>query len=1060
MFKTVMSRSAIVALTCSLSISAYAIADGAKRALHIPSGELTTALELLARQSGSDLVYRPDQVQGFRTNGVDGELSTEEAVTRLLQGTPLRLSMDATGAMLIALPTGADSSPSAPPPAHTEPAPAPPKVIAPPAKDTERKPETRDTRIKQSEVEEFDPVITAVPEILVKGSKSLNMDIQRSRDDAQPYVVFDRETLANSGATNLEDFMRQRLTMETTALSESQGNSFLGTRSSINLRGLGANQTLILIDGHRMAGVMAVGGVYQPDINGLPLSAIERIEVLPTSASGIYGGSATGGVVNIVLRRNYGGVESKLTYDNAFDGDALRRRVDLSAGTTLENGKTSVLLAGSFSDGHRLLAQDRNLLARNRQRILENNPAYIYGTSTPPVGRTTNIRSVSGANLVLDDGTPLNSPYTHVPEGYAGPASDAGHALIAQAGQYNFAFADSTASGLQPLLNTPEVESLMLTVRRELTPRLTAFIEASGSNNVSESPSVAMSGAFTLRANNPNNPFDSDIRVQTPLLGLAQESVVDSHDRRVVAGLIGRLSHDWMAEIDYSFDRSRYASRSFGSSGVASFDVTAGALNVMRDTNVFATDFSQYVDEETIQLPSHSEMKDATFRMSGPVLTLPGGAVTLSMLLERREEIFGPSLRSVAGDPPSGNPDEQSQRVNSAYLEAVVPVVSTANSLPGVRELQLQLAGRYDDYKTSGTNYIAFAGFGTLEHAQNTFNSTNTTLGLRYVPFQGVLLRGSRSTGFLPPAVNQLVPASFEFEGFYTDPLRGDEELGLFTSYFGGNAGLKPELSTTWSAGLVLTPLDGLRFSVDWFHLEKRDNIVSPDPAVLLASEARFPGRIVRAAPEPGDPYGVGKITAIDGSDINIAHASTSGFDLAFDYTMPVGRFGTLQWFALGTITQHYRTQTFPDFPVEEHLGLVTSQSLAVTGSSYPIKRKGNAGAVWNYQQWTAGWSARFFDSYTIDAAQVFGGGAGIALAQGHDGRVASQTYHDLFVTYRIPHSNFAGGLLTNTEWQLGIRNLFNTRPPLDVSNASGGYYSGFGDPRLASYYVSLKKAF
>jgi outer membrane receptor protein involved in Fe transport len=173
-----------------------------------------------------------------------------------------------------------------------------------------------------------------------------------------------------------------------------------------------------------------------------------------------------------------------------------------------------------------------------------------------------------------------------------------------------------------------------------------------------------------------------------------------------------------------------------------------------------------------------------------------------------------------------------------------------------------------------------------------------------------------------------------------------------------------------------------------------------------------------------------------------------------------MGRFGALQWFALGTITEHYRTQTFPDFPVDEHVGLVTSQSLAITGSSYPLKRKGNLGAVWSYQKWTAGWTARFFDSYTIDAAQVFGGGSGISLAQGHDGRVASQVYHDLFVTYRIPHSNFAAGLLTNTEWQLGIRNLFNTRPPLDVSNASGGYYSGFGDPRLASYYLSLKKAF
>ena len=107
MLKTVMARGAIIAFACSLSMSAYAMADGTKRAIHIPSGDLAIALETLARQSGSDLVYRPDQVQGLKTGGVDGELSTEEAVTRLLKGTPLTLSVDSTGAMLIALPTPA-----------------------------------------------------------------------------------------------------------------------------------------------------------------------------------------------------------------------------------------------------------------------------------------------------------------------------------------------------------------------------------------------------------------------------------------------------------------------------------------------------------------------------------------------------------------------------------------------------------------------------------------------------------------------------------------------------------------------------------------------------------------------------------------------------------------------------------------------------------------------------------------------------------------------------------------------------------------------------------------
>jgi outer membrane receptor protein involved in Fe transport len=104
----------------------------------------------------------------------------------------------------------------------------------------------------------------------------------------------------------------------------------------------------------------------------------------------------------------------------------------------------------------------------------------------------------------------------------------------------------------------------------------------------------------------------------------------------------------------------------------------------------------------------------------------------------------------------------------------------------------------------------------------------------------------------------------------------------------------------------------------------------------------------------------------------------------------------------------------------------------------------------------------RYIGSYKIDVSQVLGAGNGTDLlqAQGNGGRVKSQNYHDLFVTYRVHGSAAAPAFLAGTEWQLGVRNVFNTTPPLDVSNAFGGYYSGFGDPRLASYYLSVKKSF
>src|SRR5690606_21287995 len=111
--------------------------------------------------------------------------------------------------------------------------------------------------------------------------------------------VFDRHTIERSLATSVSDFLKSNLTMSSgpSLLSQSP-TEVAGSASRIRLRGLSAEQTLVLIDGRRTASYAVAGDTPQPDINGIPLAAIERIEVLPTSAAGIYGGGATGGVIN------------------------------------------------------------------------------------------------------------------------------------------------------------------------------------------------------------------------------------------------------------------------------------------------------------------------------------------------------------------------------------------------------------------------------------------------------------------------------------------------------------------------------------------------------------------------------------------------------------------------------------------------------------------------------------------------------------------------------------------------------------------------------------------
>src|SRR5262249_42188326 len=158
---------------------------------------------------------------------------------------------------------------------------------------------------------------------------------KRSENDAQPYTILDAEAIQKSGAANIESFLKQRLTMNTTFHSNAQSGpgSTSGATSSINLRGLGTNETLVLVIGRRIPGVnIFLGEVNQPDLNGMPLAAIERIEVLPSSASAIYGGAAVGGVVNVVLKRNFQGGEFDATYENTTQSDAPIHTLDATYG--------------------------------------------------------------------------------------------------------------------------------------------------------------------------------------------------------------------------------------------------------------------------------------------------------------------------------------------------------------------------------------------------------------------------------------------------------------------------------------------------------------------------------------------------------------------------------------------------------------------------------------------------------------------------------------------------------------------------------------------------------
>ncbi|WP_162313953.1 TonB-dependent receptor [Pseudoxanthomonas yeongjuensis] len=1033
-------------VTTSPALAQQSAAQGKRYS--IPASSLREALDTLASQGDLSIVYAPELVAGKTTLGLSGHFASIEALRRLLEGSGL--TWESINATTVVLKRASDPSPKR----------------APAAK-------SANSSQKQQNPDE----VTTLPEVLVRGERgfSLNADIPRTRDDVLPYVVFDRERIEQSGAANIDDFLKQRLTMNTQQGSFSQGVDF-GNRSRVNLRGLGANQTLILIDGRRTSNSDLGGTLLQQDLNGIPLDAVERIEILPATAGGIYGGDATGGVVNVILRRDYQGFELRVGYDSSFSASDAKRKLDLRAGFNLDGGKTKVLIAGTLSDAEPLLLEDRRFVRRYRDEAFANRPDLWLPPTAPPLGATTNICSATvyfpgyaecnATPLVLDDGTSLNSPITHVPNGYPGMGAGTG-ALVANAGSYNFDLANSsqTGGGRTALLNNPTLESLNLTVHREFGPRVRAFLEGMASNNIGHFTSSFVSSAYSLAADAPNNPFQQPIQISVPLPMQDSQWRVETTDRRLVAGLIAELPKDWRAEMDYIFSRTRNTQTINGAIRSSAQDLIFPALendpafNPIRDTNLYPIDLSPYMTT-MYEGPFETTTKDVTLLLGGPIGSLPAGRPTLSVRLEHRDESFdGGTSKDLADDFGIEYPGK-SQSVISMYGEVRVPLVSAKNRLKFTEELELQLSIRRDDYTVHGApNYrINFPGIEQPASVDSKLHSINPTVGFRWQPIEDVAFRASYGTGFLPPNVTQLVPEAFRgtIPSTLLDPRRGNLPINVDIPnavLYGGNPHLQPEESKTRSMGLILTPrfLPALRLSLDYIRIQKEGNIANhpQDIQGLVNDEQFFPGRIVRGPKLPGDPEGwAGPIAFIDQTLLNIALAEVGAYDMQLDYRFETDRAGTFDFAALVTWQPHLQTQTKAGQPIVDNVGF----------RGGVLEYKANAGLVWNRRGWTVGWNSRYFDSYKIygptSSATTI---ANNIVTQG-TWHVPSQVYHDAFATYRFGGAGSASlgeKLFKGSEITFGIRNVFNKQPPRDLQS-----YSTYGDPRLASYYLSFKKSF
>lgn len=1020
--RTLAASAAAIAIVAS--VPAQARAQERTYSFNIPAGDLGAGIRTFAKESHQQVSFDGALVEGKHSNEIQGSYAPEQALARLLEGTGVTFRRADRGVFILsAVGNGIDS------------------------------------RSLSS--------AAATPDILVLGRRTLNADIRRTRDDIQPYVVFTADQINLSGASNLEDFLASHLPMNAqqgSTLEDESGSGNFNSAGGINLRGLGPRQTLILVDGRRLASASTGNSYNQPNIIGVPMSAIERVEILPSTASGIYGGGATGGVVNIILKKNYVGFDLDATYGNAFDTGVSQKQISLSGGFTLEHGRTHVTLGFAGKWAGKLLNTDRDFDRRSTELQLHNSGqlSSVGQTSGPNICSTINGFSCGTTPLVLKNGTPLNSAFTFVPGGYSGPSADGGAALAANAGDLRF------DQNFMPLWDSPRSLSVSFGVRRQFTPGIEAFLDLS--HDDTRGQSLAFGPLLQhVSSSSPNNPFLQDVLVTVPILPSEYpENSNRISNTRIYAGTIFRLPHRWGGTLEYDWLRS--ASRAdvneflstdpSAASQVEQAVFRAGSINPLP-----ASDFDLF----SSSAPNGDTRQIASLRLSGPILTLPGGDLTLSSSIELDEEKLDdvvvkqtqqPSPPRFLWDPSA------STRSASAYAEIRAPIVSEKNSSPLLRALELTGAVRHEIYRSrflgSSISVASQDGpFPAEKSAINRFTSTNYTLGLRYAPSDFITFRASAGTGFLPPQPYQIRGSSFVVSGaiirFFgiLDPKRGNTSPpGAVTFLSGGNPDIKPEQSRSFSYGFVFTPklLKTFRLSVDVTHIHKTDEILGPPIAFLLANESQFPGRIVRGPNLPGDlPGWAGPITEIDESFINFAKSKVTAVDVQADYDVKTSDLGNWHLYLVGTYQ-----------PKLIHQAITGTAPFNQAGTFFgPVKVRGNFGLDWTKAAWTLGWNSQYTGPYSVCSAGVTVSTCNQDIQWQGSKRIRSQIYTDIYIRYRMSGSErILGGALSNSEITFGMQNVFNREPPIVANSISVLGYSAYGDPRLRRFTLELKKHF
>ena len=700
--------------------------------------------------------------------------------------------------------------------------------------------------------------------ITVTGSR-----IQRAVDSetTSPVLVIGREEIASTGLTSVGDVLFNITASDGGALRNvtTSTNGSDGTQN-ISLRGLGATRTLVLVNGRRW--VTQGGGVV--DLNTIPISVVERIEVLKDGASAIYGSDAIAGVINVITRKNFEGGEAKAYLGQYNAGDGFQQAYDFTLGSNTERVNTVFSL--SYTKQEPVFSKDRkrtevpvfgggNLRSAGAFGSGFNEfgnfvPCAATPTATSAGFRTCGAGATNRTLIAGEDGRQITDF-----RGFRGFTTDGS----GDSDRYNFAPVNYLVQPIERF-NMYGQGTLQLTDNMSANVQAT-YVKRRSVQQLAEVPlSMDIRGtngpqfAFAPTRDNVFNPFGQDIRnfgFRARAVG-PRRPTYDNDNLAVTTWLEGSFDlagRSLYYDAGYSYLEGKIDTRGENYINLfnlrravgSSFRDASGTLRCGTPGNVIAgcTPFnvfggpdlglakgviSKAEQEAMVRYISYTKVeqernitKDYFVNLSGDLFDLPAGPLGFAVGLEhRRNDYFNQPDALVAGGGSSDNfaePTTGSVNSDEVYAELNIPILA---DVPFAKLIEINLAGRRTEYDANGR-------FGNSNVEPDIGNDTSGKLGLKWQIFDDLLFRGTVSESFRAPSVTDLFAGGGESFPQAQDPcntvrinnantnrancLAGGVPVGgvvqanpQIRSLFGGNPDLKPEFGRTETLGFVYSP--------------------------------------------------------------------------------------------------------------------------------------------------------------------------------------------------------------------------------------------------------------